>query len=148
MLEALRALADEDPTFQFRGDENTGQMIISGMGELHLEIIVERLLREFKVQARVGKPQVAYRETVTQTAQAEDECTLPRAGKPQYARVVLELSAGARGSGVVFVNEASPLEVPPAFLPAVRAAVEEAARPASWQVTRSSMCASRSRADV
>jgi elongation factor G len=125
MLEALRALADEDPTFRFRSDDNTGQMIISGMGELHLEIIVERMVREFKVLVRVGKPQVAYRETITQPVQAEEECTLPRAGKPQYARVVLELKPLAKGQGFNFNNEASPFEVPASYLPAVRAAIEE-----------------------
>jgi elongation factor G len=126
MLEALRALADEDPTFRFRNDDNTGQMIISGMGELHLEIIVERMVREFKVLVRVGKPQVAYRETITLPVLADEECTLPRAGKPQFARVALELQPLAKGQGFKFENAASPLEVPSSFIPAVKAAIEEA----------------------
>ncbi|MHB1354948.1 MAG: elongation factor G [Anaerolineae bacterium] len=125
MLDALRALADEDPTFRFRSDDNTGQMIISGMGELHLEIIVERMVREFKVLVRVGKPQVAYRETITQPVRAEEECNFPRAGKPQFARVVLELKPLAKGQGFTFNNEASPFEVPTNYLVAVRAAIEE-----------------------
>lgn len=125
MLEALSALADEDPTFHYSNDENTGQTIISGMGELHLEIIVERLIREFRVQVRVGKPQVAYRETITQAASAEGEAFLPHAGKLQYAKVILELKPLAKGQGFSFTVSASPQQVPPSYVPVVRAAVEE-----------------------
>ncbi len=125
MLEALKALADEDPTFRFRSDENTGQTIISGMGELHLEILVDRLVREFRVQARVGKPQVAYRETITRPAQAEAEAVLPRAGKAQTARVALALAPLAKGKGFTFTSKASAQQVPQVYVPVVRAAVEE-----------------------
>jgi elongation factor G len=122
---ALQGLAEEDPTFRVRTDENTGQIIISGMGELHLDILVERLVREFKVWAKVGRPQVAYRETITRTAQAEGELTIPRAGKPQYARVVLELAPLPKGKGFAFENAAPPETIPPSFVPIVETSARE-----------------------
>ena len=125
MVEALRTLADEDPTFRVRTDENTGQTIISGMGELHLEILVDRMVREFKVWAKVGRPQVAYRETVTRKVRAEGEFSAPRAGKEQYARVLLELEPLGKGEGFVFHNAASPALIPAEFIPAIEASVRE-----------------------
>ncbi|MBC7235301.1 MAG: elongation factor G [Chloroflexi bacterium] len=125
MLDALRALADEDPTFKFRVDENTGQTLISGMGELHLEILVERLMREFNVRAKVGKPQVAYRETITKRVRSDGEFTLQRSGKLLSAAVTLELAPLAKGQGFVFENELPPIRLPAEYAKAVRAAVEE-----------------------
>ena len=125
MLNALSCLAEEDPTFRFRLDENTGQTIISGMGELHLIILTERLVREFKVWAKVGRPQVAYRETITRKVQAEGEFSTQRAGKSQYARVVLDLEPLPKGVGLVFLNEASPEAIPREFVPTVEASVRE-----------------------
>ena len=88
---ALQKLAEEDPTFRVHTDEETGQTIISGMGELHLEIIVDRLLREFKVEANIGKPQVAYRETITKPVKAEGKFIRQSGGRGQYRHVLLEL---------------------------------------------------------
>jgi elongation factor G len=125
MISALQALSEEDPTFRVRSDENTGQTIIWGMGELHLEILVERLLREFRVQAKVGRPQVAYRETITRRVRAEGEFMAPRAGKEIYARVVVELSPLPKGEEFRFQNEASPTAVPAAFVPVIEQSLRE-----------------------
>jgi len=125
LMNALRCLADEDPTFKFRVDENTGQTIISGMGELHLEILVERLVREFKVWAKVGKPQVAYRETITRKVRSEGEFVSQHGGKPLYARVVLELAPLGKGEGFIFRNQVSEEELPREFAVAVEEAVKE-----------------------
>ncbi|NLV73241.1 MAG: elongation factor G [Chloroflexi bacterium] len=125
MLEAMRALADEDPTFCYRTDESTGQTIMSGMGELHLEILSERLVREFHVAVRVGKPQVAYRETVTGTAAVSEEVSLPRAGKPQMARVSLSIQPTERGQGILVSITAPPEQVPSAYVPAMKNAITE-----------------------
>ncbi|MGI5915053.1 MAG: elongation factor G [Anaerolineae bacterium] len=122
---ALQSLAEEDPTFRIRTDENTGQTIISGMGELHLDILVERLVREFKVWAKVGRPQVAYRETITRSARAEGELTIPRAGKSQYARVVLELAPLPKGQGFAFQNQAPPEVIPEEFVPIIETSARE-----------------------
>ncbi|MCX7677785.1 MAG: elongation factor G [Spirochaetes bacterium] len=102
LVTALVRLEEEDPTFRLKQDPDTGQSIISGMGELHLEIIVDRLVREFNVKVNVGKPQVAYKETITQTATAEYEYSKQIAGKDQYGHVVLELEPLKPGSGFVF----------------------------------------------
>ncbi len=125
LSEALKALADEDPTFKVKIDENTGQTIISGMGELHLEVLVERLVREFKVQAKVGRPQVAYRETITRRVRAEGEFSLPRAGKGQYARVVLELAPLGKGEGFAFENRVPPEVIPAELIPVIETSVRE-----------------------
>ncbi len=122
--DALQRLADEDPTFGVRMDDETGQTIISGMGELHLEVLVDRMLREFNVQANVGKPQVSYRETITQPAQAEERFERQTAGRRQFGHVVLELEPRPGGSGVEFENAMGPEEMPEEYVRAVEEAVK------------------------
>jgi elongation factor G len=124
--ESLRRLAEEDPTFKTRVDEETGQTIISGMGELHLEIIVDRLLREFKVNANVGKPRVSYKETIKQKASAEAKFDRQTGGRGQYGHVILELSPLDEGSGKRFQNRSRPEMVPAEFIPAVQTGTYEA----------------------
>lgn len=123
---ALQRLAEEDPTFRVRQDEETGQTVISGMGELHLEIIVDRLMREFKVEASVGKPQVAYRETIRKPARAEGRFIRQTGGRGQYGHVWLELEPLPPGSGFEFVNKIVGGVVPKEYIPAVEEGVEEA----------------------
>jgi len=123
---ALNKLAEEDPTFRIHTDEETGQTIISGMGELHLEIIVDRLLREFKVEANVGRPQVAYKETITTSAQAEGRFVRQTGGRGQYGHVVLAVEPLERGQGFEFVNKIVGGVVPKEYIPAVEAGVKEA----------------------
>jgi len=128
MSEALHKLSDEDPTFRVRVDEETGQTIVSGMGELHLEILIDRMLREFRVQARVGKPQVAYRETITRPVQkAEYRYVKQTGGHGQYGHVVLSLQPGEPGSGIVYENGIVGGVIPKEYLPAVEKGVHEAA---------------------
>lgn len=106
MGEALRKLAEEDPTFRVNSDENTGQTVISGMGELHLDIIVDRLLREFKIQANVGTPRVAYRESIAKPVKEVNyKYAKQSGGKGQYGHVVFSMEPGERGSGIVFENK-------------------------------------------
>ncbi|MGB4338474.1 MAG: elongation factor G [Bacillota bacterium] len=124
---ALAKLTDEDPTFKVHTDPDSGQTIIEGMGELHLEIIVDRLMREFNVQANVGQPQVAYRETVTGTVTQEGRFVRQTGGRGQYGHVVLEIEPGVRGSGVVFENKVVGGTVPKEFVPAVEQGIREAA---------------------
>ncbi len=125
---ALQKLAEEDPTFVVRMDEDTGQTIISGMGELHLEVLVDRMLREFRVQARVGRPQVAYRETITKPVErAEYKYVKQTGGHGQYGHVVLEMEPGEQGSGIVFENKIIGGVIPREFIPAVEKGVREAA---------------------
>ena len=124
--QALDRLAAEDPTFHSRIDEESGQTIISGMGELHLEIIVDRLAREFKVNANVGKPQVAYRETITQTTTCEGRFIRPDGPRPQFAVVRLTLEPRPPGSGFEFVPEVESEILPEAFIAPVRMGCEEA----------------------
>jgi elongation factor G len=123
---ALSSLGDEDPTFRTRVDENTGQTIISGMGELHLEILVERLNREFNVWTKVGRPQVAYRETVTAAVTSEATFDVPRGGKNQFARVVLRIEPLGKGQGTSFRNAVTAEVIPPSYLPTIEASVNEA----------------------
>ena len=123
---ALAALANEDPTFRSRVDEETGQTIISGMGELHLEIIVDRLLREFGVEANVGRPQVSYRETITQAAEAEGRFIKQTGGRGQYGHVYLKLEPQPPGSGFEFVNQIAGGVIPKEFIPAVEKGIREA----------------------
>lgn len=127
MAEALRRLAEEDPTFQVRSDAETGQTLISGMGELHLDILVDRMKREFKVQANVGRPRVAYRETITRPVEkAEVRYVKQSGGRGQYGHVVLEMEPGAAGSGVEFEEKIVGGAIPKEFLGAVRKGVMEA----------------------
>jgi elongation factor G len=126
MSEALVRLSEEDPTFRLRNDQETGQTIISGMGELHLEILVDRMLREFKVQANVGKPQVAYKETISRPAKAEGRFVRQTGGRGQYGDVWLELEPLEAGTGFEFVNKIVGGVVPREYIPAVEAGVREA----------------------
>lgn len=125
--EALERLADEDPTFKVKVDEESGQTIVSGMGELHLEVIVDRMTREFGVKANVGKPQVAYRETITQVATGEGEFVKPGAQstKGQYGHVVIRLEPIARGSGFDFESEVGPETIPEKFFPSIKQGIVE-----------------------
>lgn len=127
MGEALRKLSEEDPTFQVRSDENTGQTIIAGMGELHLEVLVDRMLREFRVQARVGRPQVAYRETITRAVpKVEYRYVKQSGGRGQYGHVVMEMEPGEPGSGILFENKIIGGSIPREYIPAVEKGVREA----------------------
>ena len=123
---ALSKLAEEDPTFRVRIDEDTGQTIISGMGELHLEIIVDRLLREFKVAANVGKPQVAYRETITKTVRAEGKFVKQTGGRGQYGHCILEFVPLGPGGGFEFESRIVGGAIPKEFIPAVEAGLRDA----------------------
>ena len=121
LSDALKRLEIEDPSFRVGVDGETGQTIIAGMGELHLEVIVERLMREFKVVANVGKPQVTYRETVSGEARGEGRFVRQTGGKGQYGHAVLRVSPGERGSGCTVVCEASADQIPKEFVSAVEA---------------------------
>jgi elongation factor G len=123
---ALARLAEEDPTFRLRTDEETGQTIIMGMGELHLEVIVDRLLREFKVSANVGKPQVAYRETITKPVRIEGRFVRQTGGRGQFGHVWLEIEPLEPGSGFVFEDKIVGGSVPREYIPAVGQGVKEA----------------------
>jgi elongation factor G len=123
---ALSRLAEEDPTFKVRVDQETGQTIIAGMGELHLEIIVDRLLREFKVEANVGKPQVAYRETIKKNVKQEGKFIRQSGGRGQYGHVVLELEPLPAGGGFEFVNKIVGGVVPKEYIPGVEHGIKEA----------------------
>jgi len=123
---ALRKLAEEDPTFKVSGDQETGETIIAGMGELHLEVLVERMKREFGVGADVGKPRVACKETITNDASAEGKYIRQSGGRGQYGHVWLRAKAGERGSGLVFINEIRGGTIPQEFIPAVEKGVKEA----------------------
>jgi elongation factor G len=128
MGEALRKLAEEDPTFRVSGDENTGQTVISGMGELHLEVLVDRMMREFKVQAKVGRPRVAYRESISRpVAKSDFRYVKQTGGHGQYGHVVLRLEPGDPSSGVVFENKVVGGKIPKEYIPAVEKGVREAA---------------------
>ncbi len=123
---ALRKLAEEDPTFQIKGDPETGQTIISGMGELHLEVIVDRMLREFKVEANIGKPQVAYKETIKAQAEAEGKYIRQTGGRGQYGHVWLKLEPQEQGQGFEFVDKIKGGIIPQEYIPAVGKGVKEA----------------------
>jgi elongation factor G len=125
---ALHKLSEEDPTFQVRSDQDTGQTLISGMGELHLEVLVDRMFREFKVQARVGRPQVAYRESITKSVEKVVYRHVKQTGgKGQFAHVVFEITPGESGSGIEFENAISHGVIPREFIPAVEKGVYDAA---------------------
>jgi elongation factor G len=126
MMGALDRLAEEDPTFQVRVDRDTGQTLISGMGELHLEVLVDRMLREFHVSANVGKPQVSYRETITVPVRSEGRYIRQTGGHGQYGHVWLELQPLAKGEGYVFEDAIRNGKIPKDFVPAVDQGVQEA----------------------
>ncbi len=126
LFNSLRKLAEEDPTFTMEIDEETGQTIISGMGELHLEVIVDRLMREFKVEANVGEPQVAYKETIRQGADVETEYIKQSGGRGQYGHVKIEFQPLDRGEGFEFEDEITGGAIPKDFIPAVEDGIEEA----------------------
>ena len=128
MSQALSRLAEEDPTFRYYTDEETGQTIIQGMGELHLEIIVDRMYREFKVETNVGKPQVAYRETFRNSAKVEGKFIRQTGGRGQYGHVWIEFEPLPPGSGFQFENRIVGGVVPKEYVPAVQAGIEEAMR--------------------
>ncbi len=126
MGEALQRLTEEDPTFKVNYNQETGQTVISGMGELHLEVIVSRLLSEFKVGAKVGRPQVAYKETITRTVRAEGKLVRQTGGHGQYGHVWLELEPLERGSGFQFINSIKGGTIPRQYISAVEAGIKEA----------------------
>jgi len=126
MSVALQKLAEEDPTFSVKIDHETGQTIISGMGELHLEIIVDRMKREYKVEASVGKPEVAYRETVRSEIQAEGKYIKQTGGKGQYGHVHIKIEPLERSAGFEFVNKIVGGAIPREYIPAVEKGVVEA----------------------
>jgi len=126
MGEALRRLTEEDPTFKVYYNQETGQTVISGMGELHLETIVSRLLTEFRVGAKVGKPQVAYKETITIPVRSEGKFIRQTGGHGQYGHVCLELEPVERGSGFQFVNRIRGATIPKQYIPAAEAGIREA----------------------
>jgi elongation factor G len=124
--EAMNKLSEEDPTFKVRTDAETGQTLISGMGELHLEVLIDRMLREFNVKVSVGKPQVAYKETITVPVEAEGRFIRQFGGHGQYGHVWLKLEPGERGSGFRFVDQIRGGDVPKEYIPAIEAGVKEA----------------------
>jgi elongation factor G len=124
---ALSALSEEDPTFQVRTDEETGQTIIGGMGELHLDVLVDRMVREFSVAANVGKPQVAYRETITSDiADVEQRYVRQTGGRGQYAHVIISLEPTGPGGGYEFIDKVRGGDVPREYIPAVDAGIQDA----------------------
>jgi elongation factor G len=128
LSDALSKLSDEDPTFRVNVDQETGQTLISGMGELHLEILVDRMKREFKVEANVGKPQVAYRETITENIETEGKFIKQSGGRGKYGHCVIELGPNEPGKGYEFENGIVGGSIPKEYIPAVSAGIQEAMR--------------------
>jgi elongation factor G len=127
LSDALGRLSDEDPTFQVRTDDETGQTIIAGMGELHLDVLVDRMIREFSVAANVGKPQVAYRETITVPVdKIEERYVRQTGGRGQYGHVVISLEPTGPGGGYEFVDKIVGGVIPREYIPAVDAGIQEA----------------------
>jgi elongation factor G len=127
LSKALQSLSEEDPTFQVHSDEETNQTVIGGMGELHLEVLVDRMLREFKVDANVGKPQVAYRETITNTVEkVETRYIRQTGGRGQYGHVVLTLEPTGPGGGYEFIDKITGGVIPKEYIPSVDAGIQEA----------------------
>jgi elongation factor G len=126
MGEALQKLTEEDPTFKMAYNQETGQTVISGMGELHLEVIVNRLFSEFRVGAKVGKPRVAYKETITIPARAEGRFVRQSGGHGQYGHVCLDLEPAERGSGLQFENRIRGNAIPKQYIPAIESGIKEA----------------------
>jgi len=125
LVGAVGRLLDEDPTFRIRYDKDTGQTIISGMGELHLEILIERLFREYRVQAAVGRPEVAYRETIGASGDGEGRFVKQSGGRGQYGHVVLRLEPLPAGAGFLFENQVTGGRIPKEYIPAIQRGVEE-----------------------
>ncbi len=125
LANSLQRLAEEDPTFRVRVDEQTGQTLISGMGELHLEVLIDRMQREFGVQAHIGRHQVAYRETITRKAQLETRFIRQTGGRGQYAHIILDLEPLERGKGFEFVDKVVGGAIPKEFIPAVGQGIRE-----------------------
>jgi elongation factor G len=123
---ALQRLEEEDPTFKVNSDSESGQTLISGMGELHLEIIVDRLTREFNIQANVGKPQVTYKETITRTVDSEYKYEKQIGGKDQFGHVVIRIGPGEPGSGFIFNNELKAVEIPAEYIKDIEAGLSDA----------------------
>ncbi len=126
MSEGLQRLAEEDPTFRCFTNEETGQLIIAGMGELHLEIIIDRLKREFKVEANTGAPQIAYRETITKKAEGEGKFIRQSGGRGQYGHACITVEPNEKGKGVEVVDEIVGGTIPKEYIPAVIDGIEEA----------------------
>jgi elongation factor G len=127
LSKALYSLSEEDPTFRVRSDEETGQTVISGMGELHLEVLVDRMLREFRVDANVGKPQVAYRETIRDTVEKiEEKYVRQTGGRGQYGHVVISVEPTGPGGGYEFIDKISGGVIPKEYIPSVDAGIQEA----------------------
>jgi elongation factor G len=126
MGEALQRLSEEDPTFMVKTNEETGQTIISGMGELHLEIICDRLKREFSVETNAGAPQIAYRETITKSSGGEGKLIKQSGGRGQYGHVILKVAPQERGKGISVENKVTGGNIPKEYIPAVKKGVEEA----------------------
>ncbi len=125
LANAMQRLAEEDPTFRIRVDDQTGQTLISGMGELHLEVLVDRMQREFNVQAHIGRHQVAYRETITRKAQIETRFIRQTGGHGQYAHIITEFEPIGKGQGFEFVDKVTGGAVPREFIPAVAQGIRE-----------------------
>jgi len=126
LIMSIRKLTEEDPTFRIKEDLETGETIISGMGELHLDIIADRLKREFKVEANYGRPQVAYKETITQEAEGEEKYIRQSGGKGQYGHVLLKVKPKERGAGFEFIDEIKGGAIPKEFIAPVQKGVKEA----------------------
>jgi elongation factor G len=126
LSKALQCLSDEDPTFKVSVNPETNQTVIAGMGELHLEILVDRMLREYKVEANVGQPQVAYRETIRQSVTVEGKFIRQSGGKGQYGHVVIELEPAKQGTGFSFANKIVGGAIPKEYIPAVEQGIKEA----------------------
>jgi elongation factor G len=124
--ESLEKLSDEDPTFQYKTDQETNQTIISGMGELHLEIITDRLLREFSVQANIGKPQVAYKESITRKAKAEAKFIRQTGGRGQYGHCILEIEPSEPGAGFVYESKVVGGRIPKEYIPSIEKGIKGA----------------------
>ncbi len=123
---ALRKLAEEDPTFKIKGDIETGETVISGMGELHLDVLVDRMKREFKVEANVGRPQVAYKETIKSGAEGEGKYIKQSGGRGQYGHVLIKIDPKERGEGFEFIDKIKGGSIPKEYIPAVEKGIKEA----------------------
>jgi elongation factor G len=133
---ALGRLAQEDPSFRVRSDEESGQTIISGMGELHLEIIVDRMKREFGVEANVGAPQVAYRECIKKAVEQEGKFVKQSGGRGQYGHVWIKMEPNEAGKGYEFVDAIKGGTVPREYIPAVDKGLQDASRAVCWPASR------------